>query len=102
MLKSFPGDDKPHVQLHYGRALRQYAVEWDALGTYLGLEDPEIQIISKDNSNQTEDAFKAMLRIWLQKDAEATWSKLEEAITFVQIGGKVSNTSIMSGVSKSV
>ena len=33
-----------------------------------------------------------MLRIWLQKDAKATWSKLEEAITFVQIGGKVSNS----------
>ena len=62
------------------RYLTEYSVFWRSIGLKLGLQSSVINIIEADHDHQRE-CFRAMLQRWLQQDVQATWHKLELAIT---------------------
>ena len=49
--------------------------QWDVLGTYLGLDESEIEVIECDH-HDTARRRLVMLSKWLEKDVDASWEKL--------------------------
>ena len=67
---------------------RKYATEWYNIGIELGLELDVLDIIQKDNPQQSITCFQKTLAIWLQLNTDdATWRMLEVALTNVKYGG---------------
>ena len=64
----------------YHNVIRQHAAHWETLGTCLGLEDHEIEIIQKDYHNQAVDACTEMLMRWLRVVPSPTWGNLDDTI----------------------
>ena len=54
-------------------------VDWDVLGTYLGLEDSEIREIERDHQSTARRRI-VMLAKWMEKDVDASWEKVIEAL----------------------
>ena len=54
-------------------------VNWDELGTYLGLEDSEIREIERDHQSTARRRI-VMLAKWIEKDVDASWEKVIEAL----------------------
>ena len=61
--------------LHY-YITPQYAVQWKAIGTQLGLPTGTLDIIEHDNHYKARECCNAMLKEWLQVDTTASWEKL--------------------------
>ena len=53
--------------------------QWDILGTYLGLSEGEIQVIERDH-HDTARRRLVMLNKWMEKDVNATWEKVIDAL----------------------
>ena len=49
--------------------------QWDVLGTYLGLDESEIEVIERDH-HDTARRRLVMLSKWLEKDVNASWEKM--------------------------
>jgi len=64
--------------------IQQYAAHWEKLGAFLGLEDYEIDVISKDNANRSSEGCEAMLKLWRRKGHLPTWGRLDDAINLVR------------------
>ena len=54
-------------------------VHWDVLGTYLGLEESEITEIERDHQSNARRRI-VMLAKWKEKDVDASWQKVIEAL----------------------
>ena len=54
-------------------------VHWDVLGTYLGLEESEITEIERDHQSNARRRI-VMLAKWMEKDVDASWEKVIEAL----------------------
>ena len=59
----------------------EYCLEWKSIGLNLGIKKAVLKVIEADHPKQHRDCFGLTLDRWLQQDTEATWSKLELAIT---------------------
>ena len=53
--------------------------EWDVLGIYLGLDESEITEIERDHQSNARRRI-AMLAKWMEKDVDASWEKVIEAL----------------------
>ena len=60
--------------------IHQYAAHWEDLGALLELKPYKIVNIARDHHNQSVDACRKMLILWLQVDPSPTWGKLDAAI----------------------
>ena len=60
----------------YQHITPQYAADWEAIGTLLGLPSATLDIIEHDNRDKAKQCCNAMLRKWLQVDTTASWGKL--------------------------
>ena len=49
--------------------------QWDVLGTYLGLDESEIEVIERDH-HDTARRRLVMLSKWIEKDVDTSWEKL--------------------------
>ena len=49
------------------------------LGTYLGLSESEIQVIERDH-HDTARRRLVMLNKWMEKDVNASWEKVIDAL----------------------
>ena len=76
----YVGDKRPAPK-DYQQFLTKYCLEWRSIGLQLGLEQDVLDVINADHLNQRKECFGLTLDKWLQLDTEATWSKLELAIT---------------------
>ena len=52
---------------------------WDVLGTHLGLEESEIREIERDHQSTARRRI-VMLAKWMEKDVDASWEKVIEAL----------------------
>ena len=62
---------------------RRYATDWYDIGIELGLELDMLDIIKKDNPQQSVHCFQKTLDKWLKLNTDATWKTLEVALTNV-------------------
>ena len=53
--------------------------QWDILGTYLGLEENEIEEIERDHQHNARRRI-AMFSKWFEKDPHASWEKIIDAL----------------------
>ena len=53
--------------------------QWDILGIYLGLSESEIQVIERDHHDTARRRI-VMLNKWMEKDVNASWEKVIEAL----------------------
>ena len=75
----------------YSNTVFQYAANWERLGLTLGLNDYEIENISKNNAHnprRSETCCAQMLEDWLKKIFSSTWGKLDDAVTMIQRSDK--------------
>ena len=63
------------------RYLTEYSEFWRSVGLKLGLQSSVLGLIEADHRLQQRECFRATLQRWLQQDVQATWYKLELAIT---------------------
>ena len=63
---------------------KKYAAYWRDIGIELGLESDALNIIEKDNPQQSVACFQSTLDMWLKLIPNATWKKLEVALTNVR------------------
>ena len=76
-----PGDAKPDWRDLNVSVIPKYAAHWENLGVFLGLEQYEIDVISKDNANHgAVEGCTEMMRKWLQSVEQPTWGKLDDAV----------------------
>ena len=62
----------------------KHAIDWYDIGIELGLELEVLDIIKKDNPQQSATCFQKTLNMWLQLNSDnATWKTLEVALTNV-------------------
>ena len=54
----------------------QYAIDWKAIGTLLGLSSESLVIIEYDHMHKATRCCNAMWRFWLEMDPTASWNKL--------------------------
>jgi len=66
------------------RYVKKYAANWRDIGLELGLEDNALEIIKKDNPQQSVTCLQGTWRAWLKEFPDATWKKLEVALTNVK------------------
>ena len=63
---------------------KKYATDWHDIGLELDLEFDVLEIIKKDNPQQSVTCFQTTLDKWLKLNGnDATWKKLEVALTNV-------------------
>ena len=74
------GDEIPRAK-DYQKFLVKFCVHWKSIGLNLGLNEDVLKEIEADHRNQHKDCFGLTLNRWLDQDINATWSKLELAIT---------------------
>ena len=53
--------------------------QWDVLGTYLGLDESEIEVIERDH-HDTARRRLVMLSKWIEKDVDASWEKVIDSL----------------------
>ena len=53
--------------------------QWDVLGTYLGLDESEIEVIERDH-HDTARRRLVMLSKWMEKDVDASWEKVIDSL----------------------
>ena len=59
----------------------QVSAIWEDIGLLLDLDSYKLDVIKKDNSNQSKDCFREMIKLWLKRiDPPPTWSSIIEAI----------------------
>ena len=63
------------------RYLTEYSEFWRPIGLNLGLQSSAMVLIEADHRLQQRECFRVTLQRWLQQDVQATWYKLELAIT---------------------
>ena len=61
--------------------VEKYATKWRNIGLELSITTEALDIIKVDNPTEVQNCCRAMLKMWLQKDTEASWEKLIYAIT---------------------
>ena len=76
----YAASDRPHMK-ELNRFLTEYCEFWKSTGLKLGMEPSVLGVIDADNRQQQRECFRSMLYKWLQKDVNASWYKLELAIT---------------------
>ena len=57
-----------------------YAIKWREIGLELNLTTAELDNIQVDHPNEVKERCRTMLKVWLQRDTEASWGKLLIAI----------------------
>ena len=57
-----------------------YAIKWRDIGLELNLTSAELDNIHVDHPNEVKERCRTMLKVWLQRDPEASWGKLLNAI----------------------
>ena len=63
---------------------RKYATDWYDIGVESDLNPDVLDLIRKDNLQQSVTCFQKTLKKWLKLNTEgATWKKLEVALTNV-------------------
>jgi len=60
--------------------IENYATKWRNIGLELNVSSEALDIIEVDHLTDVKARCKAMLKIWLQKDNEASWGKLLHAV----------------------
>ena len=53
--------------------------QWDVLGTYLGLDESEIEVIERDHHGTARRRL-VMLSKWMEKDVDASWEKVIDSL----------------------
>ena len=57
-----------------------YAIKWREIGLELNFTSAELDNINADHRNEVKERCRTMLKVWLQRDPEASWGKLLNAI----------------------
>ena len=65
------------------RYVKKYAPDWKDIGLELGLELDVLNIIETNDQQQAVNCLQIMLNKWLKSTHNATWKKLEVALTNV-------------------
>ena len=60
--------------------IEKYAVIWRNIGLELNITSEVLDIIKVDHPTEVQARCRAMLKVWLQKDPEASWDKLLHAV----------------------
>ena len=60
----------------YQHITPQYAADWKAIGTLLGLSNGELQAIEAGYPTNVQWCCNQMLKKWLEMDTTASWHKL--------------------------
>ena len=58
---------------------------WRRLGYELSLSRTDLNIIEVDHQNSVEDRCLAMFEVWLERQFDASWKKLREALIAVEL-----------------
>jgi len=77
-------DDTPTMRDLNRYVTKKYAADWKDTGIELGLELGVLDIIEKDNPQHSVTCFQKTLDKWLKLTPNATWRKLEVALTNVE------------------
>ncbi|XP_065887423.1 uncharacterized protein [Dysidea avara] len=64
--------------------VRKYAANWKDIGIELGLEFDVLNMIEKDNPQQSDSCLQITLDRWLRSTHNATWKTLEVVLTNVR------------------
>ena len=56
--------------------IEKHATKWRNIGLELSITSAALDIIDEDYPTKIKERCKAMLKVWLQKDPEASWEKL--------------------------
>ena len=60
------------------------ASEWHPIGTFLGISDGELNVITDRERGDPQKCLMAMLRVWLhQTNPPASWSDIADAVEFI-------------------
>ena len=62
----------------------KFAADWKDIGLELNLENDKLNIVEKDYPGQCKVCFQKTLDMWLKGTTNATWKKLEVALTNVR------------------
>ena len=73
-------DDRPEMK-DLGKVMTDYCLQWKDIGPHLGLTSSVLNVIEADNPTSKRECFRSTLDKWLKLDLNATWQKLEIAIT---------------------
>lgn len=60
--------------------IENYAINWRKIGLELNMTSVTLDIIKVDYPHEVKERCRAMLKVWLQKDSEASWGKLFNAV----------------------
>ena len=71
---------KPKLSDLYEHTTPQYALKWKVIGTLLGIDIEELNIIEHGNRDKAKLCCNEMLQWWLRVDPTASWEKLFTAI----------------------
>jgi len=63
--------------------IKKYAIDWYDIGIELGFKLRVLDVIKKDNPQQSVDCLRKVLDKWLEVTANPTWKILEVALTNV-------------------
>ena len=59
------------------------ASKWNPIGTFLGISDGELSIISQREHDDPQKCLMAMLRAWLHRaNPPASWPEIADAVEF--------------------
>ena len=59
------------------------ASKWNPIGTFLGISDGELSIISQREHDDPQECLMAMLRAWLYRaNPPASWPEIADAVEF--------------------
>ena len=72
-------EDKPEVKDLFNYVTSQYGIHWKKIGTHLGVDAHQLDVIDNDNSGDTTRKCNSMFIKWLERDTSATWTKFFEA-----------------------
>ena len=56
--------------------IEKHATKWRSIGLELSITSAALDIIDEDYPTKIKERCKAMLKVWLQRDPEASWEKL--------------------------
>ena len=80
IITPYIANDRPQMK-ELNRYLTEYSEYWESIGLKLGLNPSVLNLIKTNNLTRQRECFSETLQKWLQQDTEATWCKLELAIT---------------------
>ena len=79
------GDDIPSMKDLKRYIVKQQSSLWKRIGQELGLNECDIDLISKKYKNKS-NCCTAMLEQWLREIPSPTWGQLDDAIMSVEKG----------------